>query len=82
MPGAHGNSADWGAALMAVDTTTGEEKVVAELNPLVEEALGYTVGGTYNVAVSSDGDTLYLGVNVSEDDSGFGEVALPVLDLP
>jgi hypothetical protein len=82
MPGAHGNSEEWGSPLIAVDTATGEETVVAELNPLVEEALGFTVGGTYNVVVSPDGGTVYLGVNVAEDDSGFGEVALLVLELP
>jgi hypothetical protein len=82
MPGAHGNSTDWGSPLVAVDTATGEETVVAELNELVEEALGYRVGGTYGITVSPDGDTVYMGVNVSQDDSGFGEVALLVLDLP
>ena len=82
MPGAHGNSADWGSPLIAVDTATGDEKVLTELNELVEGALGYKVGGTYGITVSPDGDTVYMGVNVSEDDSGFGEVALLVLGLP
>lgn len=81
MPGAHGNSADWGSPLVAVDTATGEETVVAELNDLVRDSLGYTVGGTYGITVSPDGDAVYMGVNVSEDDSGFGEVLLLVLDL-
>lgn len=84
MPGAHGNSADWGSPLMSVDTTTGEQSVIVELDDLVEEELGFTVGGTYNVAVSPDGETLFMGVNVGEtgSDETFGEVILLVIDLP
>jgi len=84
MPGAHGDAPEWGSPLMSVDTETGEQTVVAELNDLVEEELGYTVGGTYNVAVSSDGGTIFLGVNVGEvgSDETFGEVILLVLELP
>lgn len=84
MPGAHGNSADWGSPLVAVDTSSGEETVVAELHDIVEESLGYRVGGTYNVAVSRDGTTVFMGVNVgaSDDDDGFGEVVLLVIELP
>ena len=84
MPGAHGNSWESGAPLMALDTATGEQTVIAELNALVEESLGLTVGGTYSIVVSADGDELYVGVNASPvgDDSGFGEVALLIIDLP
>ena len=69
---------------MAVDTASGEERVVAELFDIVEENLGYRVGGTYNVAVSPDGGTVYMGVNVGEagTDGSFGEVLLLVLELP
>lgn len=84
MPGAHGDSADWGSPLVAVDTDTGEQDVVVELNDLIESRIGYTVGGTYNVAVSPDGGTVYMGVNAGEvgADSAFGEVILLVVDLP
>jgi hypothetical protein len=69
---------------MVLDTATGEQTVIAELNALVEESLGLTVGGTYSIVVSADGDELYVGVNASPvgDDSGFGEVALLIIDLP
>jgi hypothetical protein len=84
MPGAHGNAHESGAQLIAVDTDSGEQTVIVELNQLVEEHLGLTVGGTYNVATSPEGDKVYVGVNASPlgDDSGFGEVALLVVHLP
>lgn len=84
MPGAHGNSAEWGSPVIHVDTETGAQTVVVELTEMVEERLGYTVGGTYNVAVSPDGGTLFLGANVGEAGSGesFGEVILLVIELP
>lgn len=84
MPGAHGNSAQWGSPLIRVDTETGEQTTVAELNDLVEEATGYTLGGTYNVVVSRDGSTVFMGVNVGEEgsDSTFSEVMLLVIELP
>ncbi len=84
MPGAHGVAWKFGGALTMVDTSTGRQEVVVELNQLVEKGLGLTVGGTYNVAVSPDGRTVYMGINASPvgDDSGFGEVALLVIHLP
>jgi hypothetical protein len=84
MPGAHGDAPEWGSPLISIDTTTGEATVVAELNDLVGETLGYTVGGTYNMALSPDGETVYLGVNLGElgSDETFGEVALLVVELP
>lgn len=84
MPGAHGNSGEWGSPLMAVDTATGEQRPVIELNQLVESEMGYNVGGTYNVAVSPDGSTVLMGVNVGEagTDESFGEVILLVIELP
>jgi hypothetical protein len=68
---------------MMVDTEGGEQTVVAELADLVLDGLGYLVGGTYNVTVSPDGNTVYLGVNASEPDgNGFGEVILLAVELP
>lgn len=82
IPEAHGRSWEIGAPLMAVDTTTGEQEIVIELQPLAEEQLGIRLGGTYNVAI--DNRTLYIGMNASDlaDDSGFGEVVLLIVTLP
>jgi hypothetical protein len=85
MPGAHGDAPEWGSPLISVDTATGEQTVIVELNEAIQEEFGHTVGGTYNVAVSPDGGTVYLGVNGGEagsEDEAFGEVFLIVLDLP
>lgn len=84
MPGAHGNSSEWGSPLIAVDTQTGDQETIVELNDMVESSLGYTVGGTYNVAVSSDGSKVFMGVNVGKvgSDNTFGEVILLVIELP
>ena len=83
VPDAHGGAWTTGAPLVSVDTATGEESVLAELNPLVESTLGVRLGGTYDITVSSSGDTLFIGMNVgalgSED--GFGDVALLIVDL-
>jgi hypothetical protein len=84
MPGAHGHSADWGSPVTAVDTQTGDKTVVVEVNDMVEGGLGYTVGGTYDMAISADGHTLFMGVNVGDvgAESTFGEVVLLVIELP
>lgn len=84
VPEAHGSSWRQNSPLVEVNGETGEQTVVVELNPIVEEGLGYTVGGTYNIAAGPDGRTIYIGVNASRlgDDSGFGEVILLVVRLP
>lgn len=84
IPDAHGGAWFSGAPLISVDVETGEQTVLAELNPLAEENLGVRLGGTYNISVAPSGDTIYLGMNVSPlgDDSGFGDVALLVVHLP
>lgn len=84
MPDAHGGAWSHGAPLIRVDTETGDQETIIELAPLVEQALGLRVGGTYNVAVGPQSDVVYLGANASplSDESGFGEVILLVIHLP
>ena len=84
VPEAHGQSWRMGAPLMAVDTTTGAQEIVIELQPFAEEHLGLRLGGTYNVAIDKERRTIYLGMNTSDtsDDSGFGEVVLIIVTLP
>lgn len=85
MPGAHGDAPEWGSPLISVDTATGEQTVVVELNEAIQEEFGHTVGGTYNVALSPDGGTVYLGVNggpTGSEEESFGEVFLIVVELP
>jgi hypothetical protein len=83
VPDAHGGAAERGTPVIEVDTETGEQRTVIELDPLARESLGLTLGGTYNVAIDADGSTLYLGMNaapVGADDT-FGEVVLVVMEL-
>ena len=84
VPEAHGRSWQLGAPLMAVDTTTGTQETLVELQPLAEEHLGLRLGGTYNVAIDKSRGTIYVGMNASDasDDSGFGEVVLMIVTLP
>jgi hypothetical protein len=83
VPDAHGGAAERDTPVIEVDTETGEQRTVIELDPLARESLGLTLGGTYNVAIDADGSTLYLGMNaapVGADDT-FGEVVLVVMEL-
>jgi hypothetical protein len=85
VPDAHGGSWINGTPLIAVDTATGEQDVLVELNPLIEPALGVRVGGTYNVAVDPRSGLVYVGLNASavgsdELEATFGSVVLAVVD--
>jgi hypothetical protein len=83
MPDAHGDAWAFGGALTSVDTNTGEQTVIAELNPLAEEGLGWRLGGTFGIAVAPAGDKIYIGANAGPlgADDGFGEVVLLVVHL-
>lgn len=83
VPDAHGGAAERGTPIIEVDTATGEQRVVVELDPLARDALGLSLGGTYNVAVDATGTVLYLGMNAAAPgaDDTFGEVVLVVVEL-
>ncbi len=83
VPYAHGGSARDDTPVLAVDTTTGEEREVVLLNEAAEETLELTLGGTYSIAIDDAGSTLYLGMNAGPVGSGdsFGEVVLLVIHL-
>ncbi len=86
VPGAHGDGWTSGTPLMALDTATGEQSVVVELNPLTEEGLGLTAGGTYNVVLDEANRRLFVGLNAARtetrEDTTFGEVVLAEITLP
>ena len=83
VPDAHSGAAEQGTPLIEVDTSTGEQRELLQLAPLVRDGLGLTLGGTYNVAVSEDGSELYLGMNAAPlgVDDTYGEVVFLVVDL-
>jgi hypothetical protein len=84
VPEAHGDSWTQGTPLISVDTRTGAETVLVELNALGEEHLGMRLGGTYNIAVDPSGRAVYVGMNAGDPaaDESFGEVVLLVVRLP
>jgi hypothetical protein len=83
VPHAHGGAAEVGTPVIEVDTMTGEQRTVVELDPLAQDALGLSLGGTYNVAVDAAGTTLYIGMNAAEPDADdlFGEIVLVIVEL-
>jgi hypothetical protein len=83
VPDAHGGAALEGTPVIEVDTRSGDQRVVVELDPLARDALGLSLGGSYNVAVNATGSTLYLGMNAAEPDAEdpFGEVVLVIVEL-
>lgn len=81
VPDAHGGSWQLGTPLIAVDTATGDQRVVVELNDAAESALGLRLGGTYSVA--THGETIYIGMNAGDpgsDREAFGEVVLFIVN--
>ncbi len=85
LPDAYGGTWALGAPLTSVDTVTGEQAVIVELNPLVEAGLGLRLGGTFNISVAPSGEVVYVGLNaglLGADDDAFGEVVLVVVHLP
>ncbi len=84
VPGAHGTAWKQGTPLIAVDVATGEEEVLVELNPMLEEAFGLRGGGTYDVVKDPSGERLYIGLNAGDitTNDEFGEVVLVIVTLP
>jgi hypothetical protein len=84
VPEAHGRSWEQRTPVVSVDTKSGSEEVLVELNPLAEEQLGLRLGGSYNLAVDPSGRLLYVGLNAGPqgDEETFGEVVLMVVHLP
>lgn len=84
VPDAHGGSWEHGTPVMSVDTRTGEEEVLVELNPIAEDQLGLRVGGSYDIAIGPRGDRLFVGLNAgvpSDTEDPFGEVVLMIVEL-
>jgi hypothetical protein len=82
VPGAHGDSSTQGTPIIAVDTETGEQQVIARLNDLAEQHLGLTLAGRYDVAFDAEDDRLYVGLNAGTDEeSPWGEVVLAIVEF-
>jgi hypothetical protein len=82
VPGAHGDAWNEGTPVIEVDTQTGKQRTLVELNPLAEEHLKLTLGGSYNVALDRKRNVLYVGANAgSTHDRPWGEIVLAVVPL-
>jgi hypothetical protein len=81
VPDAHGSSWREDTPLIAVDTVTGADDVVVKLDPLTRRAFDLRAGGSYDVVADPTRDRVFVGVNASTDESGFGEVLLLMVDL-
>lgn len=80
VPGGKGSA---GAPLIQVDTATGAQKVIAFLRAAVQEQTGFYLGGTYNVMISRDGTTVYVGFNGTQDrERNFGDQAFVAVRVP
>ena len=84
VPDAHGGAWESGTPLVEFDADTGDDRVLLELNPTVGAALGYRLGGTYNITSSPDGKTIFIGFNGAPEveNESFGEVVFVVVELP
>jgi sugar lactone lactonase YvrE len=83
VPDAHGGAWLSNTPLVAVDTATGRDEVIVELDPFALEVFGIHLGGTYNITMDPSGEHLYIGMNAgTAEDDGFGEVVLVIVTLP
>ncbi len=63
LPGAHGVSYRDGAPVVQYDTITGTKKVIAFLQPFYHDVYGYTMGGTFSIALDDKGERLFVLMN-------------------
>jgi len=65
VPGAHGGAEKDNSPVVQFDLKTKTRKVIAFLHPYYQETYGATPSGTYSVALSEKGDTLYVSWNTN-----------------
>ena len=84
VPGAHGSGSKDGTAIVQYDIQTNKRKVVAFVGDYYQKKYGYYPEGTFSVAVSPDGATLFVtwnGARVPSDT--FGETcAMMAIHIP
>lgn len=85
--GAHGGSHRDGSPLVQYDLKTNSRKVICFLHQAVRDATGYTCMGTYGMAVSPDGGTVYITWNGNQggEEKGklsFNTTGLTIIRIP
>lgn len=81
-PGAHGGSEEDGTPIVQFDVRTKQRKVIAFLNPVIEQKYGCTLRGTYSIAIDAAGEKLYATWNVSRGTKVWDSCALTVVHIP
>ena len=83
VPGAHGGADKDGSPVVQYDVKTKTRKVIAFLHPYYKETYGVVPSGTYSVALSDQGDKLFISWNSNR---GTGKVwecmAMSVIHIP
>lgn len=92
VPGAHGRSAADGSAVVQYDTVTGTKKALAFLHPYYFDKYGYTMGGTFSIALDKAGERLFILMNGAFVDPAeqaelaspdvFGQAAVLLVHIP
>ncbi len=85
--GAHGSSYRDGSPLVQYDLKTKRRKVIGFFHPALFDATGYTCMGSYGLAVSPDGSTVYITWNGNQGGPQrnrlrFNTCALTVVRIP
>ena len=82
VPGAHGGADKDGCPVVQFDTKTRTRKAIAFLEPFYSEKIGCTLKGTYSVALSPKGDTLFITWNANRGSRAWDTCALTVVHIP
>jgi hypothetical protein len=91
LPGSHGGAVRIGCPVVQYNIATGQRKVLAFLQPVVQAKAEYVPGGTYGVKISEDGSTLYVNFNGHAVEknrlprmkpNGFGLTAFAAIHIP
>jgi hypothetical protein len=91
LPGAHGKAWEYGTPVVQYEIATGKRKVLAFLAEAFTESFDYVPGGTYGIALTPEGDTLYVNFNGHASDrirpakmqpNGFGLVSFAAIHIP
>jgi hypothetical protein len=82
VPGAHGSAPRDGSPLVQFDVRTKTKKVIAFLSPFYERKYGFSLRGTYAVAVDPSGDKVFITWNVSRGTRAWDCCGLTVVHIP
>ena len=84
-PSAHGGSKAHGTAVIQLNVKTRQRKVIAFLNEYMRQQENYNLGGTYGMALSKDGGTLFInwnGARLGGKEESFGLCSAMILHIP